>query len=120
MAFRPNVPCVVITPGAYDQYGHQAEGARRNARCGIVKLDIDNMRTPIRTDASASRSSARETEAKVVLLIPSNVAIANDYFVEIQGFTFRVIRIFKRYGVDGRFDHTEIECDVWLDTVNGS
>lgn len=113
MAFRPNFDCQIVKPGPNDQYGRPSDGAVTDAQCGVVTLNFTSTRTSIRSDASATRGSAREDQAKIRLLFPPLYPIDIDDTVIITGRRVRVISIEPRYDLAGELDHNQVDCDFW-------
>lgn len=113
MAFRANVDCQIIKPGPKDIYGRPTDGLVTQARCGVVKLNFTSTRTSIRSDASATKGSAREDQANVRLLIPPLYSVEIDDIIVIVGKRVRVIASEPRFSVGGNLDHTQIDCDFW-------
>lgn len=111
--FRPNVPCTIIAPGPTDQYGKASDGSSTSALCGIVNLTTLSARTSIRTDASATRGSAREQEAMVEILLPITAKVGFDYIIVVNGKRFRVVKIDPQFNVVGQLDHYQVNCDDW-------
>lgn len=113
MAFRPNVDCSISPPGPDDEYGRPTATAMRPAKCGVVKLVFQAVKTALRTDASATHGGARELEALVQLLFLPETGIDLDWVVDIAGRLVRVMSIEPQFNVAGRLDHYQVGCDMW-------
>ena len=116
MAFRPTVPCQIVRAGPLDQYGRPSDAITIPALCGVVKMRFDSAKTSIRTDAAASRGSAREFEAKVLLLFPPQTPVNLDDSIQVQGQRVRAISVEPRFAITGQLDHYEVGCDIWSPT----
>ena len=101
--------------GSTDLYGEPSFAAVENVDCAVVRLVMATDPTSIRTDKSASRSSADETVAEnTKILFPASVAPSmGDKFV-IYGFTYKIKSAEPRISVAGKLDHYECKLESWL------
>ena len=113
MAFRPTVLCQIVRAGPLDQYGRPTDASSTPALCGVVKMRFDSAKTSIRTDAAATRGSARQVEAQIVLLFSPKTPVNLDDTIQIQGQRVRAIAVEPRFAVTGQLDHFEVTCDIW-------
>lgn len=81
--------------------------------CGVVSLNIEVIKTAIRTDASASRGTADEDEAIATILFPAGTIIGEEDKFEIAGFALRVKAVQPRYSVYFGLDHIECDFEQW-------
>lgn len=97
-----------------DKYGEPSFATAVTVKCGVVRLVMSDDRTSVRTDKSASRSSAEETVAQnSKILFPSNVLpVKGDKFV-IHGFSLRIVSIEPRVSIAGAVDHYECKLEIW-------
>jgi hypothetical protein len=112
--FRPNQTCTLnISSGKTDIYGQPLPLRRVRERCAVVKLEITNQQTTVRTDSSASRGNAMETVANAVLLFTKNTAANIDDVIEFAGAKLKIVSKHPRYSVTGDLDHYEIGAVTW-------
>jgi len=112
--FLPNTDCWITAQTLEaDIYGRRIEGARRHERCGVVKLLVENGKTSVRADSSASRGNADEYVADAVLLFPATSQVQYGEKVEIAGFELKVSGVFPRFTVQGVLDHYQVELMTW-------
>lgn len=111
--FRPNLKCEIASMGATDIYGKRAYGDWTIVPFGIVKLEESTGKTSVRTDSSASRGSAQEILADARFLFPVYVSLKQGDRVRFGDFTLTVVSVAPRYNVLGRFDHWQVDCNVW-------
>lgn len=112
--FQPN-QTVVITQksGQTDMYGQPKGSTRVKEKCAIVKLEIRNVSTTVRSDSSASRGHGKELVADALLLFTKTTAVQIDDKIEIAGGAFRVIAKHPRFNVAGVLDHYEVSGQIW-------
>lgn len=84
-----------------------------SARCGVVKLAVGSEKTSVRTDSSASGGHADEIAADARILFRHDVSVAVDDMIEIFNYKLRVMSVFPRHDVTGRFDHYQVDAMVW-------
>ncbi len=112
---RPNVKGEVSKMSGADIYGKRAYDTWETVSLAVVKLETSSRKTSVRTDASASRGSAQEILADARLLFPKDVLLTPGDRVRIHGVTLTVESIFPRYNVLGRFDHWQVDCNVYYE-----
>lgn len=110
----PSVPCQISRRSGFDVYGQHKYVPFKPAKCSVVKLGRGNDFSTVRADSSASRAHAREFIADAVLLFLPSVFMLVDDKIEIGGVLLRVASIQPRYAVNGRLDHHEVECVIWV------
>lgn len=111
--FRPNLTCEYAKMSDTNVYGKRTYGAWVKAPFGIVKLAQQAGKTSVRTDSSASRGSAQEITADARFLFPSTVILNPGDRIRFGEFTLTVESVFPRYSVDGKFDHWQVDCNIW-------
>jgi hypothetical protein len=112
--FVPNLKCTIQTSsGNNDVYGQPIPGALFNERCSIVKMMIDNNKSSVRGDSSASRGSALELETVSVILLVSNTVANIDDIVTVSGYSLRVRGKAPQYDVMGNLDHWQVDLTMW-------
>lgn len=111
--FRPNLTCEVSVMGAADGYGRRLYTDWKRVPFAIVKLDQGSTKTSVRTDSSASRGSAQEILANARFLFPIHVVLKPGDRVKFGDFILTVQSVFPRHSVTGRFDHWQVDCDIW-------
>ena len=111
--FRPNLICFIQQMQSYDDYGQPVIGRKKKERCAITRKVLTNRKTSVRADSSASRGSAREIEADVLVLVAPNTTADIDSIVTIEDERFRVLSKHARYAINGRKDHYELGCSYW-------
>lgn len=112
--FRPNQTCIInISSGKTDVYGQPLPSRRTKERCAVVKLELTNLQTSVRTDSSASRGNAMELVANAILLFPKSTIANIDDVIEIAGAKLKIVSKHPRYSVTGDLDHFEIGAVTW-------
>ena len=111
--FRPNLKCVVVKSTKNDLYGMPQPGQRRSEGFAIIKLDVQNQKTNVRADTSASRGNANELEADAKFLLTATTVAEIDDLIEYGGMVFRVMSLFPRHNLRGVLDHFEAGCAYW-------
>ncbi len=112
--FKPNLDCVVhVSNGETDLYGQPLPAKRVRERCAVIKLVVENVKSAVRADTSASRGSARELHADSVILLTKNTAANIDDILEVAGQSLKVQAKFPRFDVQGNLDHFEIQASIW-------
>jgi hypothetical protein len=110
--FSPNTTGKLYTRGPTNIYDEATYSQPRMVACTIVSLQSVIKATAIRTDASASRSNAEETNELGTILFPLNAAIKVDDKFEISGLTLRITGIQPRYDIFGQPDHQEAKLGI--------
>lgn len=112
--FRPNLTCTIsVSSGQTDVYGQPTPSTQVKERCAIVKLNIQNVKSSVRADTSATRGNARELTADSVILLAKNTVANIDDIIEVSGAKLRIMSKFPRHSVAGELDHYEITAAVW-------
>lgn len=111
--FRPNLKCKVAKQDGQTPTGAKKYSAWTDAPVAIVKLEQSSNKTSVRTDSSASRGTAQEILADARLLFPTFIKLKAGDRVSILGFELTVVSIFPRHAVTGRFDHWEVDCNIY-------
>jgi hypothetical protein len=112
--FRPNQTCIInISSGKTDVYGQPLPARRSKERCAVVKLELTNLQTSVRTDSSASRGNAMEVVTNAILLFPKTTIASIDDLIEIAGAKLKIVSKHPRYSVAGDLDHYEIGAVTW-------
>jgi hypothetical protein len=81
--------------------------------CGVVELDVTVKKTPVRSDASASKGNVDEDVVAATILFPANVPINEEDKFSIAGRYLRVMMVEPRWGMDGALDHYECDFEEW-------
>lgn len=110
---KPNVSCVIVKKGGTDTFGRAIEGARKKAKCNVVKFIVSSVKSTVRADSSASRGRAQEEINEIVLLFPATSDIKHGDIVEILNERLVVQGIHTRFDVTGKLDHYEVALTVW-------
>lgn len=113
MSLRANATAKVTPTVGVDIYGKEQLGVSYTAKCAVVKLTQASEKTSVRTDSSASRGAAHEITADARLLFPPSSGVKIDDKVEVHGFSLKVISVFPRVSVTGRYDHDQVDLNVW-------
>lgn len=111
--FRPNQTCEISKVNGNDVYGKKKYDEWLAARVGVVKLEQGTTKTSVRTDSSASRGSAQEIVADARLMFPVGVILKPGDRVRIHGVLLTVVSVFPRHAVTGRFDHWQVDCNIY-------
>jgi len=112
--FRPNLRCKIqLASGKNDVRGQPIPGRLVDDRCAIVKLVIENEKSSVRADSSASRGNAQEMEARSVILLPATTQARIDDIIIVFGYKLRIMGAQPRFDVNGRLDHHEIYATMW-------
>jgi hypothetical protein len=112
--FFPNKTCIIsVASGKTDVYGQPLPGRKVSEGCAVVRLQLNNIKTSVRTDSSASRGNAMELVTDALLLLSRNTVANIDDVIEIEGAKLRVISKHPRYSVNGKLDHYEIGAITW-------
>jgi len=115
--FRPNAYCTIqLSDGTTDVYGQPTPGSTVTERCAVVKLMIENEKSSVRADSSASRGSALELETTSVILLTALTKAHIDDIVTIDGYSFRVKGMWPRANVMGKLDHYQTDLTMWAST----
>jgi hypothetical protein len=113
--FSPNTTGKLYTRGPTNIYDEATYSQPRTVACTVVSLQSVIKATAIRTDASASRSNAEETNETGKILFPLNVAIRVDDKFVIHGLNLRITGIQPRYDIFGNPDHQEANMGILPD-----
>jgi hypothetical protein len=107
--FIPNNKGRLFKRAGYNKFGEETFSTAVEIPCSVVKLQGTLVKSPIRTDSSASRGNADEIISSAVILFPTYVTrpVIGDKF-EIAEMTLRVLSVEPRYSTIGTLDH--IEC----------
>lgn len=112
--FRSNNTCTIRTSsGKTDVYGKPTPGNSYKEACAIVKLDIRNLTSSVRTDSSATRGNARELIADSVILLNKATRGNIDDVIVVAGYELRILTKQPRFSATGALDHYEITASVW-------
>lgn len=112
--FRPNQSCVIrISAGKTDVYGQPLPTRSVSERCAVVKLNVINQKSAVRTDSSASRGNAFETVPQSLILLERTTVANIDDLIEVAGITLRIMQKQPRFSVAGELDHYEIVGQAW-------
>lgn len=111
--FRPNLKCNIARLEGATITGKRVYGAWRNVPVAIVKLEEGANKTSVRTDSSASRGSAQEILSDARLMFPAFVILRPGDRVSIFGFELTVVSVRPRHAVTGRFDHWQVDCNIY-------
>jgi len=113
--FRPNTFAMwTKREKNYNQFGEPVWARPVRTPCAVVEMRPSMVATPIRTDASASHSSADEINTKAILLIEPKYAVQIGDRFEIDGYKLRVTSVEVRRAVSGgRIDHLELHLEAW-------
>lgn len=114
--FRPNLSCKVSKQTGSDIYGRKLYDVWLGGRCAIVKLAKQTDKTSVRTDSSASRGSAQEIKADARILFPVGMILKPGDRIEIEGILLTVESVFPRHTVTGRFDHWQVDCNIFYES----
>lgn len=108
----PNIPITIVKNAGFDLYGQDVLGTRTKEKCAVVKMIQKSQRTTVRVDSGATRHSAAELVADVVLLLMANTVAKIDDIIETPHVNVRVDTLHARYAVTGKFDHWEAGCSI--------
>lgn len=111
--YRPNQNCVIRAADTNDVFGQPVPGPKKKERCAIITHLISGKKTTVRTDSSASRGSAREIDASLVILLSPKTVANIESIVEVLGKRFRITSKETRLAISGRIDHYECRGDYW-------
>ena len=114
--FRPNLDCLVSKLSGRDVYGQTLTAKIHRERCSIVTFDIQNLKSSVRADSSASRGAAQEEVAQVVILLTKNTVARIDDTITVAGRTLKIASSEPRFDVNGQLDHHRITCSAWSAT----
>lgn len=117
--FIPNTTAQMSRQSAgFDKFGVQLYGAPFTVSCAIVALSDERMKTPVRTDTSASRGQSDEDVDMGTVLLPAAIKPkVGDRFV-IFDFSMRFLSTQPRLSTSGVLDHWE--CKLEADPVTGA
>lgn len=111
--FRPNITVEVRKQMGTSLHGKRQYGAPTKVRAAFIWLEESDTKTSVRTDSSGSRGGARESIAKArMLVLPATILKAGDR-VSFMGHELSVMSVFPRHGVEGRFDHWQVDLEFW-------
>lgn len=110
--FRPNQYGMLSRRLGANIYGERTWSAPVRVPCGIVDNAKSVVKTPVRSDSSASRGAAEEQVAVVKILFPAKVLIAQDDKFEINDLKLRASAVQLRFSVTGALDHREVDFDI--------
>ena len=114
--FIPNLTCSITkSDGGFDRYGQPIPGRTFTSKCSIVRLRVEDEKTSVRSDSSATRGMARENVADARLMFPANTDIEMGDRIDIQGVSLRTMSVFPRHAVSGKFDHYQVDAMIWSD-----
>lgn len=112
--FNPNRKCLLqLSSGKTDVYGQPTPSTYVEEGCTIVSMMINNTKSTVRADSSASRGSAMELESKSVLLLTAETQATVDDVIEIDGYKLRIMGMFPRHDIRGKLDHYQVEATFW-------
>lgn len=115
--FRPNQKCSVRATDAFDAYGQPVPGLKKKEDCAVVTYRVFNKKTSVRADSSASKGSALELEADLIILLSPKTVAKIDSIVEVLGNRFRISYIEPRLDIAGRIDHYQCGGTYWNEIV---
>ena len=113
--FIPNTTCILHARSGTDMYGKPTYAPNKTILCGIVRLEVDSMRSSIRTDASGSHAKAMEETAISRILVPATVTVRMGDELQIGDITCRVKSVRPRYAISGKVDHFELDLVIGAD-----
>jgi len=113
LMFKGNIDLKIERLSGFDAFGQPSVSGSTNARCSIVRLYSESLRTSVRTDTSATGGNAHEMIADARLLIDIKTDISEGDRLTVQGQTLRVMQIFARNDVHGRPHHHQVDCVKW-------
>lgn len=110
---RPNVLCQMQKFTQYDQYGIPQFSVKKPVKCSVVRFKLQQEKTSVRADSSASRGRAEEMLYDVILLFPKNINIKSGDRVEIFDTILKAEDVETRLDINGRIDHFEVSLNQW-------
>jgi len=112
--FSPNLDCLIqLTSGKTDIYSQPIPGKLVKERCSIIKLMIENEKSSVRADSSASRGSALELETMSTILLTAATRGRIDDIVKLNGYSLRIRGMFPRFDLQGKLDHYQVDVSMW-------
>jgi len=112
--FRPNQNCTIRRSSSKtDVYGQPLPGSTVSERCAIVKLNVQNMKSSVRADTTASRGTAQEKQVEALILLDPKTVASIDDIMEVHGVVLRIVSMFPRHSVSGQLDHYEVTGTIW-------
>ena len=109
----PNNKGMLSKRAGYNKAGEASFGPGLTVRCAVVKLIHEIKKTPIRTDASASRGRADEpVSVSTILFLPATRIEIGDRFA-IAGLDLRCSGAEPRFDAGGKLDHIECTFEAW-------
>ena len=113
--FRPNTTCTISSAnGQTDVYGSPLVSVTLIEGCSIAKMVIDEKRSSLRADTSASRGNAREIESNTVILLTKSTQAQIDDYIAVAGNQFRIMSMSPKHDIIGNLDHYEASCEYWM------
>lgn len=110
----PNTKGQYSVKTGYDKYGEpKFDGTIEIWPCAVVTLYGKMQKTPLRAEASASRSSADEDTEIAKILIPASYSPAIGARFVIFGVSLRFTSVMPRINTAGRLDHYECTFEAW-------
>jgi hypothetical protein len=94
-------------------YGIPIPGQRYREECAIIRLQVENEKSSVRADTSASRGNARELVAETKFLLTKNTVAAIDDVLIFENQSFLIASKFPRHDLQGVLDHFEVTCTFW-------
>lgn len=116
MAFVGNLPCLIEKLSGFDEFGQPALSKKIKSRCSIVKLAVQDLRTSVRTDTSATGGNAHEYAADSRLLFNLDAPIDIGDKVTVAGVTLKVDAKFVRNSVNGNGHHWQVDASVYTNS----
>lgn len=94
-------------------YGQPRFGPERKGYCGVVRMEEQSRTTSVRTDSSASQTTAMEEVATARLLVPAYITLRQGDHVTVSGFNLVVQAVHARYSVLGVLDHWQVDLTIF-------
>jgi flagellar basal body L-ring protein FlgH len=112
MAFVGNLPCLIEKLSGFDEFGQPLASKKIKSRCSIVKLVVQDMRTSVRTDTSATGGNAHEYAGDSRLLFDLSAPIEVGDIITVSGITLQADAKFYRNSVNGKGHHWQVDASI--------
>ena len=114
MAFKGNVRLTIEKLLNHDEFGQPVVSATYSSKCEVVKLTAGSQKTLARMSQSASLGNASEiiTDARLLVSLKTPIEIGDRLL--IAGASLKVDSRLLRFDVNGRQDHLQIDCSIWV------
>ena len=111
--FKGNTKAYLSRQVSTNWQGEIKFGSQKRIRCSIIHFKVGQADVSIRADRSESKGRAEEDSGKFRILVDPKVRMASGDKLQVHNQALRVITVFPRQSLDGKFHHLEVDLEIW-------